>query len=455
MLNKNYYLYHSTSKYDRASGRSKKVSHYIGRLTPTGVIEKKRELYAAWEYGNSELIYGVSSDLLDALRKSFFDRWRELYALSVTRLLGWSPMQYARDRWEKLHLARVVDAHLSPNILGDVLREVGRDPRSQVQFFRSLPSGGNQVAVGLSSTRSDIAGIAEEWHSVEHSPRVPPMNFVLVHSLETGLPLFMKQIPDPVIDFKSMMPALEEARFSGTVVLGRGAWSCQPTEALSSRTNFLLPLSRSVQGVDYARKLDVHFTYRDRGVRATSYQEGKCRVYLFEDLKDHAEEATALIRQIREGRRSADAYRESEPAFGKIAVITNLRSDPEQLYHLYKQREDLLEAFDSMRRWPEVDRTILRDEEAVAGYFFISFLSLYLYYRVLALIRRADLLGKLSVNELLLRLSKVYEIQASGRSMLSNVPDEVERLDESLGTGLFRRDPWSAVTPIRKARETS
>ena len=38
-LNKNYYLYRSTTRWDKIEKKVKKESKYIGRITPKGVIE--------------------------------------------------------------------------------------------------------------------------------------------------------------------------------------------------------------------------------------------------------------------------------------------------------------------------------------------------------------------------------------------------------------------------------
>ena len=44
ILNGNYYLYHSTSRYDRKTHGSRKVSEYIGRITEKGVKEILRTI---------------------------------------------------------------------------------------------------------------------------------------------------------------------------------------------------------------------------------------------------------------------------------------------------------------------------------------------------------------------------------------------------------------------------
>ncbi len=91
-----------------------------------------------------------------------------------------------------------------------------------------------------------------------------------------------------------------------------------------------------------------------------------------------------------------------------------------------------------MKNEMENDKCYLSDDDAVRGYFFISFVSLYIYFRILDLLRQNDLIGKTSVNELLFELSKVYLIYYSdNQKRLSEIPRKVEMLDKTLKTDLF------------------
>jgi len=66
------------------------------------------------------------------------------------------------------------------------------------------------------------------------------------------------------------------------------------------------------------------------------------------------------------------------------------------------------------------------------------FILLYLYFRVLEEIRRKGLTGKISVKELLFELSKVYLVNYSdGRNMLSEIPERVEKLAQTLELDIF------------------
>ena len=90
-----------------------------------------------------------------------------------------------------------------------------------------------------------------------------------------------------------------------------------------------------------------------------------------------------------------------------------------------------------MKNELENDKTYLRDDDSVRGYFFISFISLYIYYSIFVLIRAANLTDRVSVKDALLRFSRVYEIVDDRRTVMSEIPASSRKLDEQLGTNIF------------------
>ncbi|CAG0984602.1 hypothetical protein METP2_02191 [Methanosarcinales archaeon] len=61
----------------------------------------------------------------------------------------------------------------------------------------------------------------------------------------------------------------------------------------------------------------------------------------------------------------------------------------------------------------ENDKTYLDDDDAVRGYLFISFISLYLYYKILNLLRKAKLVDKVSINMVLEPIRKINQYYIS------------------------------------------
>ena len=74
----------------------------------------------------------------------------------------------------------------------------------------------------------------------------------------------------------------------------------------------------------------------------------------------------------------------------------------------------------------ESDKTYLRDNEKVKGFFLIVFLALRIRFKIL---RVHNLLGKISVNEVIFELSKMERIvEKSGAEYFAAVPGKVEKI---------------------------
>ena len=246
----------------------------------------------------------------------------------------------------------------------------------------------------------------------------------------------LKSMPGSVRDVKTLRYVMEEFTLKNcTVVMDRGFFSKDNVKVISSLgASFVLPLKRNSKFADYTLKPDKPFMYRDRGiafaVRDVSVGGVGLRLFLFEDALLGGEEKSNLLKLQAMGKRVVV----DESRLGRVSVLTNLVGcDGERVYCLYKEREAVECAFDALKNELENDKTYLGDGDAVRGYFFVSFLCLYLYFRVLEKIRVAGLIGELSVNELLFLLSKVYMVRrADGKEWLSEIPKKVETLIEKL-----------------------
>jgi transposase len=134
-------------------------------------------------------------------------------------------------------------------------------------------------------------------------------------------------------------------------------------------------------------------------------------------------------------------YEEEKKKFGKFALLSNINRSGEEIYKIYKEREEVELAFDAMKNELENDKIYLSDTEGVYGYFFISFISLYLYFSILGMLRESGLVERMSVEEVLHELSKVYLIEyIDGKKRLSEIPKKVEEIDRTLKLNLFPKE---------------
>jgi hypothetical protein len=73
----------------------------------------------------------------------------------------------------------------------------------------------------------------------------------------------------------------------------------------------------------------------------------------------------------------------------------------------------------------------------VRGYFLTILVALYIRYRILNILKDKGMNGKLSVNEVLTELSRVYLITMGARRVLSEVTKKAGDIEKVMGMKLF------------------
>ncbi|MBI5036868.1 transposase [Candidatus Micrarchaeota archaeon] len=440
-LNKNPYLYASTTRWDKTKKKIKKVTEYIGRITKEGVIERNASMQtrSIYEYGNAQLLKQMSQDIQAPLAAAFPQRWKELLAYALVKTIRPVPLRLVKSAWEKLEASQENSVPLSPNTLSETLHETGANYHGQKLFFDSLMNDSRMLAFDLSSifSESKTLGFAERGHNPNHA-YMNQVNFMMFFSIDKQQPVMIRPLHGSVRDIKALKDALQDVNVKkATVVLDRGFASYHLPALLALKNfSFILPLRRNFSTIRYDEPMSQSFTYRERGIKWTKWAQGESFLYLFEDVKMRAEEDTMFIRLMDEKKKTRREYANASKRFGKIAILSNLDVSGEKVYELLKSREDIETCFDALKNELENDKTYLRDDDAVRGYFFVSFLSLYLHYKVLNVLRKNKLNDKVSVNEALMELSKIYAVHDGGKRRLSAIPKKVEALARTLDVNI-------------------
>jgi transposase len=439
-----HYLYKSTTVWDKKTKKRKRISKYIGKITRKGVIEAntlKLSPRTIYEYSNGKLLSKIANDITPALENEFPNEYTEIIAASIIKLLHPTPIRLLKSKWEKLYLSKTYNASLSPSTVSEKLRKIGADWVSQRRFFDTLIQKSKLLLFDLSSlfSYSENLNLAERGHNADHL-FLNQINFALMFSQDQKLPVLLKPLPGSVRDIKALKSVLGEFGFKNcTCVFDRVfADTSLPDLFLEKEMSFVLPLRRNFTIIDYSVAFTGSFTFNDRGINwAKSSVEGKF-LYLFEDVKLRAEEETTFIGLVEGKKKTSEELRDASLKFGRIAILSNIDAGGKDVYLLFKSREDAEQAFDVLKNELENDKTYLSDADAVRGYFFVSFVSLYFYYRIYNVLKVHDKIGKISVNELLFELSKVYAVEYPNNQILLNeIPAKVLALNKELELNLF------------------
>jgi len=430
-----YYLYRDSTRWDKERKKRVRVSDYIGRIDEHGLVEKNRR--TIYEFGNSELLLHAIKDILPELKRCFPDHWPEIMALSMIRAQDPGPISYVKSAWEKLYASTQIDASLSGNTISEKLRIIGSDIVSQTRFFKSLAIEGDRILFDLSSifSRLENINLAEKGHNPKHL-HVDQINFALVFSGKRHKPVILEIIPGSVRDYKAFDSIMARYGIRECIIIAdRGPASYEMPK--KKGVYLVVAIRRNFSIVDFHMKLDRSFIFRDRGINAGMKDLGDKILYMYEDTSLRAEEETNMIRKIEDGEIKQEDLALERNKLGKFAILSNMRSDPKEIYELYKSREEVEVAFDAMKNELENDKAYLHTTDGLRGYFFISFISLYIYFSILEVLKEKKVLQKISVKEALFELSKIYVISYGARRTLAEIPERSKEIVEIFSLKLY------------------
>lgn len=443
--NNTHYLYMSTTVWDKKLKKRKKISKYLGKITRAGIIDVNAVKFPAraiHEYGNARLLFNIINKIAPLLEIEFPYDYREIIAMSIVKTLKATSIKSIKSHWDKLYLSADFDAALSPPTLSEKLRRIGSDWIAQKRFFNKLIDNGSTILFDLSSifSYSENINLVEKGHNPDHI-FLKQINIALMFSEDKKLPTMLKPLPGSVKDIKSLKNVIEEFDLKKCVcVIDRGFADMNSLPNLfgEKEIGFIMPLRRNFSIIDYDIEFTGSFVYSNRGINWTKSKTKFGFLYLFQDVKLRAEEETTFIGLIEDHKKNRDQMPFESKKFGKIAVLSNLDKEGKGIYLLLKSREDVEQVFDVLKNELENDKTYLQDTDAVRGYFFISFITLYLYYNIYNILRNHDKIGKISVNDLLFELSKVYRINyTNNQTLFSEIPAKIVELDKDLELNLF------------------
>ena len=174
------------------------------------------------------------------------------------------------------------------------------------------------------------------------------------------------------------------------------------------------------------------FVYQKRSVGFSKVDLGEYGfLYLFLDPKLRGEEENLLLGQVALEKLSVEEFEAERGLAGVIGLVSDLDVEPVVVYEQYMSREEIEQAFDYMKNDLEADRSYLGNDLAVRGYFVVVFLAMRIYFKILQRLHERDLVGKVSVREVLYLLSKMQMIvEPSGKEYLCALPKKTEEILE-------------------------
>lgn len=426
-----YYVYEYKSNWDKENKKPKRKSNYLGTITEKGIKSPYESvLHGVYEYGNVMFVYDVlnKNGMIKPLKKIFPD-WKTILTFAINRLIDPRSIKSMQSWYEKTYLVKFFKDDVSAKRISRVLETIGITLGSQRDFFHAIKQDGEKIlydgSVIFSTSKEN--NILEIGYNKEHL-LLPKANIVMAFSHSRFFPVFFRIIPGSIHEIATIEILLEDLGNDTILVLDKGFMSKDVVKKINKKAKFIMPLKRNSEIIDYNLKLKSFFMYNGRPIKNVFYKNKNFYVYLFEDLDlRNAEEKTYFT--ILSQKKKIEF---KENWAGKIAILSNLKMKPKEIYEMWKARDGIEKAFDVLQNVLDTDRPHVRKEETFKGYLFCSFISLIAYYLILKMLKEANLNDKVSVSDLLLELSKIYKLEINNKEIFSEKSKKVRNLMKEL-----------------------
>lgn len=165
-----YYVYHSTTHWDKSQNKAVKTSEYIGKLDQMrgliksheeAKVDKSIKAKSVTEYGNALLLHEAMKDIKPLLMKGFPNNWMEIYSLSMLRVTGNIPLKRAYSAWQKLYNVESIEPNLKSQYLSKVMHDIGGNRKGQSIVFNGLLDQSEQLVYDLSYIFSRSVSISQ------------------------------------------------------------------------------------------------------------------------------------------------------------------------------------------------------------------------------------------------------------------------------------------------------
>ena len=453
-LSNHYYLYKVSSKWDPAKGRAKKITEeYLGKITPDGIIPPKHKLSnqnilppSVKEYGACQLFFMISERIRQKLEEVFPDEYEMIIAISFLRAVNRCPFKRIEHHYVHSYLSEYIpDLKLSAKSISSFLRQLGQQRQQMVEFMNHFTSGAQHIlfdatAIFSQSTKIDINRLGYNRHKIYD----PQINLLYAFSCDAQAPVYYRILPGNIRDISAFKLSIMEAGLTDAIIVtDKGFGSEKNIELLDGEDlRYIIPLRRNSQLFDDSiirsgdkSNYQGHFLFQKRPIWYYSIEIDELkRVIVYIDEKLKAEEEKDYLQRLEkqiEGY-SIENFYKKQFGFGTLAVMENTKEAYQDVFKLYKSRDQIEKSFDMLKSTLDADSSYMQDKQALEAWAFLNHVSLMMLYKIYSMLKTGKLLPKYSVMDLVEHVKYIHKIKINNQWLTSEINKKTEDLLKSL-----------------------
>lgn len=460
-----YYLYSISSRWDKATKKTKKTTGpIIGKINPDGVLvpsirrDGKREekltrdplelthTISTKEFGLSHFFLVHMKDIVEQLKNCFPVHWPYILAAAYCRLLRHSPINmmplyiYHSYLSEELPGAKFTDKNIAL-----ALRDVGRDRQQTVRFLKWDVPDGEHVLIDLTHlpSRSRNAAFAQPGHKDFNGQ----INMLYIFGNQSLRPIFYRIVPGNIRDLSAFVLTMEESGIKGCIlIMDKGFYSVKNTGYLAKkRFMFICPLKRDSLLVTNEHRSDLFakgqanfFEYMGRIIWYVEIQpkdKGKLIYLYLNDERRNIEENDFIVRATKNSKEMDMAkFIKKKLQFGTLSLLTNMKEKTAgEIYQIYKTRNQIEVMYDGFKGVLEADKTYMQNKETLQGWMLANHIALLAHHRIYQRLLESGAIHKHSVGAIIERLALVSKGKINGKLVDNEVVKSSTALFQVIG----------------------
>jgi transposase len=441
------------------------------RLKTESVEEKPAVVTASAEIiGPSIILNDITTELgLDKLLKSCFpDTYKQILTMAYYLVVDGRALSHC-EVWCKSH-APLLAQSLSSQRISEILASITFDAKQTFlsQWMRSILEE-DYLCYDITS----ISSYSEANEYIKYgynrdNESLPQLNLAVLFGQNGRLPVYYQQLPGSITDVTTLANLLKTFKAlemkSLCYVMDKGFYSkSNVDELLSSKSKFLLsvPLSNkwvqraiddiyeTIHGPEGYKKLDDEFLYVHTRLYPWGDKRRRCYLHLYYNARARAEktdqfnEKLCTYKEELESNKLNNNHQWAYDAFfiikttpkrgkkvvfnmpavtqyikryaGFQALFSNEIKDPVGALQVYRDKDVVEKCFDDYKSQLDMKRLRMHSSACTDGRLFIQFLALIYVSALRKSMRKADLMKKYTVRELLQETETLIKIKYSGK----------------------------------------
>jgi len=322
---------------------------------------------------------------------------------------------------------------LSDKAVSAALKTIGEQRQKVVQWMQALLPGHKERGEDFIFMDSTHCMSASERLGVNAKGYNGNFDFgkqirlMYLFSSRLKEPFYFRLVNGNIPDISSMSLCVKEIGIKDAVFIAdKGFYSESNIQAMDEQgLYYIIPLKRNNEMIEYERlgqadfkKSGQFFVYQKRVIWYSGYEKEGVQLFTYLDEKLRVKEEHDYLQRVEShpAEYTMEKYYDHLNRFGTLTLLwkTEKPHTAQQVYEMYKQRNEIEVLFDSYKTFVQGDKLYMQNRYVLEGWLFANFIAMLAYYKLYDRLREAKMLRKYSPKDIVEMSRSIYQVNIRG-----------------------------------------